>query len=104
MAEADKALSNGSSDALVKLVTDAVASGIRERHERAVKTYKHKDESVAAGREFVKAYVEYTHYVERLHMDATAKGAQGEHLHMAPASEHHGEPHEEKNPPSKPQG
>ena len=104
VAEADKALSSGSSDALVKLVTDAVASGIRERHERAVKTYKHKDESVAAGREFVKAYVEYTHYLERLHMDATAKGSHGGHLHMAPASEHHGDHHEGKAPPSKPQG
>ena len=30
VAEADKALASGSSDALVKLVTDAVASGIRE--------------------------------------------------------------------------
>ena len=32
------------------------------------------------GREFVEAYVAYTHYVERLHQDATAKeSAHGEH-------------------------
>ena len=104
VAEADKALISGSSTTLVKLMTDTVASGIMERYERAFATYQHKDESVAAGREFVSAYVEYTHYVERLHMDATAKGEHGEHLHMAPASEHHGAPHKEKTPPSKPQG
>ncbi len=79
IAEADKALVSGSSDALVKLVTDDVAAGIRKRYEHAVETYKHKDESVEKGREFVEAYVEYTHYVERLHLDATGKGAHDEH-------------------------
>src|ERR1035437_6818338 len=77
--EADKALASGSSDVLVKLVTDDVAAGIRKRYERAVATYKHKDESVEQGREFVEAYVAYTHYVERLHLDATGKGAHDEH-------------------------
>lgn len=79
VAEADKALAGGSSDSLVKLVTDAVETGIKERFRRAAAAYKHKDESVAAGREFVEAYVEYTHYVERLHLDATAKEGHGEH-------------------------
>jgi len=79
VAEADKALASGSADALVRLITDDVAAGIRKRYERAASTYRHKDESVAQGREFVEAYVEYTHYVERLHQDATGKGAHGEH-------------------------
>ena len=79
VAEADKALATGSSDALVKLITDDVAAGIRKRYEHAAATYRHKDESVAQGREFVEAYVEFTHYVERLHQDATGKGAHGEH-------------------------
>ena len=78
IAEADKALASGSSNALVKLVTDDVAAGIRKRYEHAAETYKHKDESVEKGREFVGAYVEYTHYVERLHLDATGKGAHDE--------------------------
>jgi hypothetical protein len=102
IAEADKGLLSGSPDALVKLVTDAVAAGIRERHERALATYKHKDESVAAGREFVKAYVEYTHYVERLHMNTTAQSGHGEHQHMAPAGEHHEGHHEGTVAPPKP--
>jgi hypothetical protein len=79
IAEADKALANGSSDALVKLVTDDIAIGIRKRYEHAAVTYKHKDESVEQGREFVEAYVEYTHYVERLHLDATGKVSHDKH-------------------------
>lgn len=79
VAEADKALASGSADALVKLVTDDITAGIRKRYERAAAAYKHKDESVAQGREFVEAYVQFTHYVEKLHMDATGKGAHDEH-------------------------
>lgn len=79
VAEADKALASGSADALVKLINDDMSAGIKTRYERAASTYKHKDESVAQGREFVEAYVAFTHYVERLHQDATAEGAHGEH-------------------------
>jgi len=88
--EADKALASGSSDALVKLVTDDVAAGIQKRYERAAVTYKHKDENVDQGREFVEAYVEYTHYVERLHLDAAGKGAHDEHAQGSkhPATKH----------------
>ncbi|GAW68234.1 hypothetical protein GPEL0_01f4482 [Geoanaerobacter pelophilus] len=88
VAEADKALASGSADALVKLVTDDVTAGIKHRYERAAAAYKHKDESVAQGREFVEAYVEYTHYVEKLHMDATGKAAHGEH--KEPGKQHGG--------------
>lgn len=79
--EADKALASGSSDALVKLITDAVADGIKKRYARAAAAYPHKDETVAAGREFVEAYVEFTHYVERLHRDAEGHAAH----HQTPA-------------------
>ena len=79
VAEADKALASGSAEALVKLVTDDIVAGIRKRYEHAAATYKHKDESVAQGREFVEAYVAYTHYVERLHQDATGKDAHDAH-------------------------
>lgn len=70
VAEADKSLESGTADGLVTLMTDAVAKGIRERYERAAEAAGHKDESVEAGRRYVEAYVEFTHYVERLHMDA----------------------------------
>lgn len=83
VAEADKALASGSADALVKLVTDDITAGIKKRYERVAAAYKHKDESVAQGREFVEAYVDFTHYVEKLHMDATGKGAHDEHKSQA---------------------
>jgi len=79
VAAADQALESGSSSALIKLVTDDITAGIKKRFEHAATTYKHKDESVEQGREFVEAYVEFTHYVERLHLDATGKSAHGEH-------------------------
>lgn len=77
VAAADRALASGSADTLVKLVVDDVAAGIKTRYEHAAATYKHKDESVAQGREFVEAYVAYTHYVERLHQDATGTDSHG---------------------------
>jgi Family of unknown function (DUF6448) len=67
IALADKALESGSVDKLVGVLTDATSKGIRERFHRALETKKHADESVAAGREFVEAYVIFTHYVEGLH-------------------------------------
>lgn len=79
VAAADKALANGSADAVVQLVTDDIAAGIKKRFEHAAATYRHKDESVAQGRQFVEAYVAYTHYVERLHQDAVGTSAHDEH-------------------------
>jgi len=77
IALADEALENGSVDKLVGVLTDATAKGIRERFRRALETRKHADKSVTAGREFVEAYVIFTHYVEELH--ASVKGGT-EHL------------------------
>lgn len=88
VAAADKALADNSADELVKLITDDIAAGIRKRFEHAASTYKHKDESVTQGREFVEAYVEYTHYVERLHQIATGK-PHGEHADHGTVKKHH---------------
>jgi len=90
VAEADKALASGSVDALVKLVTDDVAAGIKKHFEHAAETYKHKDESVEQGREFVEAYVTFTHYAERIHMDAIGKGTHDEHQKSSKQSPKHG--------------
>ena len=79
VALADKALENGSVDKLVNTLTDAMAKGIHERFQRALEASKHADESVAAGRKFVKAYVIFTHYVEGLH--TMIKSATGHHEH-----------------------
>jgi len=73
--EADRALESGSADRLVNLITHAVEEGIRERFEHAKEAKKHAEENVKAGREFVEAYVDFTHYVERLHTHASAQGS-----------------------------
>ncbi len=75
IAEADKALIGASPDNLVKMVTDTVSEGIHLRYRKVGEALKHKDESVQKGREYVAAYVEYTHYVERLQMDAEGSAA-----------------------------
>lgn len=77
VALADKALKTGSVDKLVDVLTKAMANSIREHFQHAIETRKHADDSVAAGREFVKAYVTFTHYVEGLH--AIIKGNGGHH-------------------------
>jgi hypothetical protein len=79
VALADKALENGSVDNLVNILTDATAKGIRDHFHRALKAKKHADDSVAAGREFVEAYVIFTHYVEGLH--SKIKSASEHHEH-----------------------
>lgn len=77
VALADKALESGSVDKLVNVLTKAMANGIHERFQHASKTQEHADDSVAAGRKFVEAYVLFTHYVEGLH--AIVKGSGGLH-------------------------
>lgn len=67
IAAADKALESGSADELIGHVQHEVEIGIRERFDQVEGAKKHKDESVEAGREYVEAYVIFTHYIEGLH-------------------------------------
>ncbi len=87
VALADEALANGNVDKLVKGITHRVEEGIRERFARAAATRKRADVSVAAGREFVETYVEFTHYVERLDQDATTPATH--HAEVPPAVHKH---------------
>jgi len=87
--EADKALESGSVENLVKLITDAASKGIRERFTKAKEAKKHADYSVEAGREFVEAYVQFTHYVERLHLDSTTEAEHHHGASKAATEEHH---------------
>jgi len=79
IALADKALQGGSADELVKQVTAEIASGIRQRFARLEDTSQHGEESVAAGRRFVAAYVEFIHYVESMYQALGGPGSQAEH-------------------------
>jgi len=72
VAAADKALETGSIDELAKEISHAVENGIKQRFQQALEAKKHSDASVEAGRKYVEAYVQFVHYVERLHQDAVA--------------------------------
>lgn len=70
VAAADKALETGSVDELAKEISHAVENGIKQRFQQTIEAKKHSDASVETGREYVEAYVQFVHYVERLHQDA----------------------------------
>lgn len=88
VAHADRSLEDGSVDDLAKAIARQVETGIRERFAKAAEAKKHAADNVEAGRRFVAAYVEYVHYVERLHEDAASKAA---HHHPAEAADAHSE-------------
>lgn len=79
VAAADKALETGSIDELVRDITADVSAGLQQRFARAVERKRHAQDSVEAARAFVEAYVELTHYAERIYLDAVgaADHAQG---------------------------
>jgi Family of unknown function (DUF6448) len=64
---ADKAIETGALEPLLKLITSESTNGLRERFQKATAAKKFNAEDVKAGREYVKAYVEFVHYVEGLH-------------------------------------
>jgi hypothetical protein len=75
----DRALESGKADALIKTVTDEVATGLRQRFADAIEKKKNAGDNVEAGREFVSAYVELVHYIEALHATATRPALAHEH-------------------------
>lgn len=91
VAASDKALEAGSVDELTREITQLIAEGIRHRFTKTMETKQHADENVAAGREFVEAYVEFVHYVERLHTDAA--GQAGHAAQAEKSSEQSGHQH-----------
>lgn len=95
IAAADEAIAKGNADALLTEVTVLVQQGIRERFAQVVETRKHANDSVAAGRAYVAAYVTYIHYVEGLHQAAEGgapHGAEDAHADGGDAGE--GEAHQ----------
>jgi hypothetical protein len=71
---ADHALQSGSVAEVQKLLGDAVRVGVQKHFQEAIKLRRYDQNDVAAGRAFVKAYVEYTHYVEGVYQMATTAG------------------------------
>lgn len=80
---ADQALRDHSLDTVEKLLSDAIHNGLHRRFHAAVEKQAFHVDDVAAGREYVAAYVTFIHYVERLWQAATesAHGHHAEHSH-----------------------
>jgi hypothetical protein len=72
---ADRALESGGTGALEALLVNELRSQLRESFAQVQAKRKYDPENVAAGREYVQAYVEYVHFVERLHEAITNRVA-----------------------------
>ena len=68
---ADKALEERSLEPLVTLLTDTMRDRLRQHFNEVVTARTYDVGDVAAGREYVRAYVEFIHYVERLYETST---------------------------------
>lgn len=75
VAMADKALADGSADEMIRKISGHMAAAIKEKFTKVVEAKKNKDKSVESGREFVEAYVIYTHYIEGIHTAIISAGA-----------------------------
>lgn len=73
---ADKALEDRTVEPLLKLVNGATEKGLRDHFRRVLEKANFSKDDVEAGRAYVKAYVEFIHYAERIY-EAAAKPASG---------------------------
>jgi hypothetical protein len=78
----DRALTAGSAEPVVKLLTEGVHDGIEHRHRQVIERSHFKPGDVAAGRRYVEAYVGYIHAVEKVHAAVASSG----HGHAAAAA------------------
>ncbi|MCE4566203.1 hypothetical protein INQ51_17920 [Maribellus sp. CM-23] len=63
----DQALKNNGIDNLLEKLNTHTAKVIREKYEKVAALEKVKNESTEQGRQYVEAYVDYTHTLEALH-------------------------------------
>lgn len=87
----DKALATADVEPVLKLLSDETERGVRDLFRNTLAKKKFDKNNVQAGRGFVKAYVEYTHYVKGIH-DSAASAAAG-HFPETAASPPAAHPH-----------
>jgi len=63
----DKALQENNVDDFLLQLNKHIDKVVREKYQKVTELNKVKDDSVEKGREFVAAYVDYTHTVEAIH-------------------------------------
>ena len=77
VAAADKALESGTLEPARRLIAERSQKGLEKYFHEVTAKKKYKPGDVAAGRAYVGAYVQYVHYVERLHDAAEVPAASG---------------------------
>jgi hypothetical protein len=82
----DKAVEDGSDKALLEILTQAVGENVHKHFQEILETRKFGPDDIEAGRRFVKTYVIFMHYVERIHESALNPAAA--HGAEAPAAAH----------------
>jgi len=85
---ADKAIIDGKLEPLYKILIDKLHEGLHEKFKKVMKKKDFKKDDVAAGREFVEAYVPFVHYVEALYDTAAKGGGHGHSQEAEKGSEH----------------
>ncbi|OGF63667.1 MAG: hypothetical protein A2Y62_02135 [Candidatus Fischerbacteria bacterium RBG_13_37_8] len=80
---ADKALETGSREKLINFISDEIKHGIEKHFKEALEKKNYKKDDISAGREYVKAYVEYVHYVEKIYESTKSAGHEHSHGHEA---------------------
>lgn len=86
IAAADRALESGDVDQLADETAAAVREGIRRRFADAYDKRKVAEKSVEQGRQYVQAYVEFTHFVEGV-AHLVAAGPSHKHLQSMAATQ-----------------
>lgn len=76
----DNAIAKGSADDLIAKFNNHVDKVIREKYRKVSELDKVKNTSVEKGREYVKAYVDYTHTLEAMH-DILEESGDGHSAH-----------------------
>jgi hypothetical protein len=85
---ADKVIDTNAVDALQGFVAKVVQDGIRQRFQHVMEKKNFRPDDVEAGRKFVRAYVEFVHYVEQIHHAAEGKVVSHPESQESPASVH----------------
>lgn len=83
---ADRAIENGSTEAVKKLLMETVEQGLHTAFHRVQERKGFDPSDVSAGREYVEAYVVFIHYVEGLY-EVAKNQTHGHFPETAPAHE-----------------
>jgi hypothetical protein len=79
VALADKAIENGSVDQLANVLNTALKNGLTTRFDKVIDAAGQADKSIELGREYVEAYVQFTHFAEGIHGVIKGAGGHSEH-------------------------